>query len=224
MPEGKPTALPLRRRVRRIAGCLVAAAGLLVGASVAVAPATAAAPVGYRLSDSRIVGEAPGGFRIYLSPSAPHRAAISPLISATAGNLRSFGLQVTYAGYGRPAHARGIITVSEGSRGCAGGSSVLANTYWYYGAMRGGGYYMYRSDIVICPSRFVRSAAWQRAAIVRHEFGHAMGLGHMNTAYRGLVQIMSSYTHHGVSMYRPGDIAGLRRLAAGAARVRRYAY
>lgn len=199
----------------------MAVAGLLVGAFIAAVPAADATTTGgYVLSSSRIVGEAPGGFKVYLSPYAPHRGSISPLISATTRDLRSFGLPVTYHGYGHPAHVRGIITVSEGASGCSGGSSVLANTYWYYGSLRGGGLYMYRADVVICPTRFGNLPTWQQAAIVRHEFGHAMGLGHMNTTYRGFVQIMSSYTHTGVSMYRSGDAAGLRRLAAGAARVR----
>ena len=210
-----------RHLTPRVISAAMAVATLLVSALISTMPAAhATTPGGYVLSSSRIVGEAPGGFKVYLSPYAPHRGSISPLITATTRDLRSFGLPVTYNGYGHPAHVRGIITVSEGASGCSGGSSVLANTYWYYGSLRGGGLYMYRADIVICPSRFGNLPTWQKAAIVRHEFGHAMGLGHMNTTYRGFVQIMSSYTHTGVSMYRPGDADGLRRLAAGAARVR----
>ncbi len=208
-----------RTLILRIAGCIAAIVSMLGGAFVVSAPAQAAAP-GYALSSSRIVGEAPGGFSVYLSPYAPHRGTLSPAISIVTANLRSVGLPVVYKGYGHPAHVRGIITVSEGPAGCTGGSAVLANTYWYYGQLSGGLLYMYRSDIVICAARYARSPSWQRAAILRHEFGHAMGLAHLNSTYGSHYQVMAAYTHSGVSQYGAGDVAGLRRLAAGAARVR----
>ncbi len=219
LDESRGVSSTRRSLALRIAGCIAAIVSMLIGTFVVIAPAQAAAP-GYLLSSSRIVGEAPGGFQVYLSPYAPHRGTMSPAISIITANLRSFGLPVAYKGYGHPAHVRGIITVSEGPGGCTGGSAVLANTYWSYGSLRGGGLYMYRSDIVICAARYARSPSWQRAAILRHEFGHAMGLAHLNSTYGGHYQVMAAYTHDYVSQYGAGDAAGLRHLAAGAARVR----
>src|SRR6266700_1648576 len=198
---------------------LTAVLGLLI-AGVA-SPVTAGATVrpGYTLSNTGIIGEAPNGFKVWVAPTGTHHISIARYSSGISTQLHRYGLPVKFAGYGNPVKTRGIITVSEGSRGCSGSTTTLANTYWYYAAMPGG-YYMYRSDIVICAARYAHLSGAQRAAVLRHEFGHTMGLGHTNYSYRGTYQMMNAYLHSSVRTYEAGDVAGLKRLAAGTAIVR----
>ena len=214
-PLGRPRTL---RVPARGLGVATAIAGLLI-TGVAFATPAAATTSGYTLANAQIIGESPTGFKVYVSPSSHDHATIAWYSSRIAGQLHNYGLPVRYAGYGNPAKVRGIITVSEGSRGCSGSSTTLANTYWHYAAMPGG-YYMYRSDIVICAARYAHLSVAQRAAVLRHEFGHTMGLGHTNYSYRGTYQMMNAYLHSSVRTYEAGDIAGLKRLAAGTAIVR----
>jgi hypothetical protein len=229
--EAPPNVSRLRRRLtpgraRTIAslarrfGCGAAIVGMFVGAFVAAAPVEATVGPGYTLSNSRIVGEAPGGFKVYVSPLGSNHASLAVNSSRTAYQLGRYGLQMKYVGYGTPAKVRGIITVTEGSKGCSGSTTTLANTVWYYASLPLGGYYMYRSDIVVCPSRYARLTASQRLAVIRHEMGHAIGLGHTNYSYAGSYQIMNAYLHSGVSDYKAGDVAGIRRMVSGSAKVR----
>lgn len=51
---------------------------------------------------------------------------------------------------------------------------------------------------------------------VRHELGHALGLGHFNRSYDGEIQVMHA-TSFDATVYRSGDIAGLRALMGIAA-------
>jgi len=199
---------------------LTAVLGMLIAGVASPASVGATVRPGYTLSNSQIIGEAPNGFKVWSEPTGRHKVSIARYSSAISTQLRGYGLPVRYAGRGNPAKTRGIITVTEGSRGCSGSSTTLANTFWYYSSLPGGGYYMYRSDIVICPSRYANLSYGQRVAMLRHEFGHTMGLGHTNYTYNGSVQIMNAYLHSGVANYRSGDVAGLKRLARGTATVR----
>ena len=200
--------------------CLTAVLGMLIAGVASPASVGATVRPGYTLSNSQIIGEAPNGFKVWSEPVGRHHKSIASYSSSISTQLRGYGLPVRYAGYGSPAKTRGIITVTEGSRGCTGSSTTLANTFWYYASLPGGGYYMYRSDIVICPSRYAYLSTSQRVAMLRHEFGHTMGLGHTNYTYNGSVQIMNAYLHSGITNYRSGDVAGLKRLARGTATVR----
>ena len=200
--------------------CLTAALGMLLAGVASPASVGASVRPGYTLSNSQIIGEAPNGFKVWSEPTGRHKVSIARYSSAISTQLRGYGLPVSFAGRGTPAKTRGIITVTEGSRGCSGSSTTIANTFWYYASVPGGGYYMYRSDIVICSARYQALSTAKRVAVLRHEFGHAMGLGHTNYTYNGSVQIMNAYLHSGIRSYRSGDVAGLKRLARGTATVR----
>jgi hypothetical protein len=218
-PWWTPSTVRSFRGWTRGLACLTGVVGMLIAGIASPASAGATISPGYTLSNVHIIGESPTGFRVYVSPSATHHKSMSVYTSGISAQLHSFGLPVKYAGYGNPVKVRGIITVSESSRGCTGSTSTLANTFWYYAGMPGG-YYMYRSDIVICAARYAHLSGPQRAAVLRHEFGHTMGLGHTNYVYRGSYQVMNAYLHSGVGDYRSGDIVGLKHLAAGTAIVR----
>ena len=200
--------------------CLTAVLGMLLASVASPASAGATTLHGYTLSNSQIIGVSPTGFKVWIEPTGWHRHSIASYSRSIGTQLREYGLPVHYAGYGSPAKTRGIITVTEGSRGCSGSSTTIANTFWYYASVPGGGYYMYRSDIVICAARYQALSTAKRVAVLRHEFGHAMGLGHTNYTYSGSVQIMNAYLHSGIRSYKSGDVAGLKRLARGTAIVR----
>lgn len=183
-------------------------------------PAAVAHP-GYSFVVPRLVGEAPGGFRVYVSPSGSDARSVAARTQAAVALLRSYGLPVTYAGYGNPHNRKGIIAIGESARGCHGSGATLANTHWWYRRLPGGGYYMYRSEIPICPPQYARAGDAERNAIIRHEMGHAMGLGHTNYLYASSYQSMNAYAQEGVSSYQTGEATGLQRLAVGTDIVRR---
>jgi hypothetical protein len=166
-----------------------------------------------------MIGVTPVGFRVYAAPGTAHAQSLAATTSAVSSQLRSLGLPVVFMGYGRPTRVEGIITVAEGSAGCTGSAVTMANTFWYARGLTSGEHFMSRADIVVCPKLYLRPA-WQQAAIMRHEFGHAMGLGHMNVVYSRAYQVMNATTHTGISNYGAGDLAGLRYIVAGTARVR----
>jgi hypothetical protein len=210
-----------RRLLRGTAIGLVTVIALLSNMSRASAPTSASALPGYSLLASRLIGETPLGYRMYVQPTGPDARAIATAASTTAAQLRGLGLPVTFAGFGRPALREGIITVAEGAQGCVGSDRTLAETSATIRTLRSGDAYMLRADVAVCPRLYRQPYSLAvRLGVIRHELGHAMGLAHTNYRVNGSYQLMNAYTHSGVTDYRSGDIAGLRRLAAGAARVR----
>ncbi|HEY2042033.1 MAG TPA: hypothetical protein VGH11_05090 [Jatrophihabitans sp.] len=193
--------------------------GPLGATTVGSAKAATSAGPGYALQSSRLIGESGLGFRVYVDARAAHHTAIASEVASAVASLRRLGLNVSWSGYGTPKAAEGVIAVSEGQRGCAGAANRVANTYPYWMTLPNGDTYMYRSEIAICP-RLYQGPSWQWGATVAHEMGHAMGLAHSNAVYAGSYQLMSAVNHSGVTTYKAGDVAGLRRLAANNERVK----
>ena len=199
-----------------------AAVGVVVALTAGPVAASAASRPGYTLERSGLIGETPAGFSVYVDVHAAEHAKIAQATTGIATELRRFGLAVRYAGYGNPAPSDGRIEVNEGSSGCSAASEgrTLAVTVPYYAAAAGSDVYMSHSTITVCPS-FGRSAS--RTALtsaLKHEFGHAMGLGHTSYSYAGHHQIMYPGLQSTVTDYQAGDVRGLKTLAAGAARVK----
>jgi hypothetical protein len=213
----------IRRRLLRGATIgLFTVAAVLSNMSRASAPTAASTLPGYSLFSSRLIGETPLGYQMYVQPAATDARAIAAAASTTAAELRKLGLPVTFAGFGAPAHREGVITVAESASGCVGSNRTLAETSATIRTLRSGDAYLLRADVAVCPRLYRQPhSAAERLGVIRHELGHAMGLAHTNYQFNGSYQLMNAYTHSGVTDYRSGDIAGLRRLAAGAARVRR---
>lgn len=187
-----------------------ATGGGLVGARRALSS-------GYVLGVPGLLGETPAGFRVWVNRRAPHRANIARNAKATVALWHKLGLKATYKGYGAPRLREGIITVTEGLSGCTGGHAGIT---WHTSMpLPRRKAYMQSARVVICP-RLYRYPRWQWSATVRHELGHAVGLGHFDGSYKGSTQVMRSVNHAPVATFKAGDINGLKYLAGNNTRVR----
>ncbi|HEY3715512.1 MAG TPA: hypothetical protein VGL39_13380 [Jatrophihabitantaceae bacterium] len=182
--------------------------------------AAATGAPGYVLMDRHLIGETPIGLNVWVNPKAPHRSAIAVRASRTVTELRRLGLPVRWRGYGTPKAAEGVVQINENQSGCQGGRNVIGMTWPYWMSLPNGDLYTYRANIALCPGLFTKYGSWQWDATIRHEIGHAVGLGHTNYVYRSSHQVMNAVTHNGVTRYRAGDVNGLRRLAANNNRVK----
>lgn len=174
---------------------------------------TTSAAAGYTFLQPRLTAETPTGFGVWVDPHAAHRWAIAQSASAAASDLRSYGIVVRWRGYGSPAAGDGVVRVREGSKGCGTDGSTVGVTWGYWKTLASGARYIYRSDVYLCPKLF-RMGTWATRATVRHELGHAMGLGHTNYRYLGSYQVMNAVVRSGVTSYRSGDRRGFQTLAA----------
>lgn len=180
----------------------------------AVVPAAATTSRGYTFLQSTLVGQTPSGFGVWVDPAARHRWAIASVAAAAVANLRSYGTNIRWRGYGLPRSTEGVVRIREGSKGCGGdGGDTIGVTWAYWKTLNSGKRYVYRADIYLCP-RLFRMPTWATKATVRHELGHAMGLGHTNVRYDGSYQIMNAVVRSSVVRYRAGDRRGFRTLAA----------
>lgn len=209
--RGQLTPAAVGSIVRGPADPLVAGGGLLRAGSRSAGP-------GYTL-ERALVGQTPRGVQVWVSRTARHRAAIARGAAAAVRELRGLGLAVQWRGYGTPRAGEGIIRISERSAGCVRGTSVVGMTSPYWRILPTGAY-LYRAEIALCPMLFRRYPSRDWVATVRHEMGHAMGLGHTNYRYQGSYQLMNAVLQHGVTDYRAGDRRGLRVLAADTRRLK----
>ncbi len=168
---------------------------------------------GFTFLQPTLVGQTPAGFRVWVDRRARHRWAIGSAVSAAVHDLRGLGDNVRYRGYGLPRSTEGVVRVREGSKGCGTDGRTIGVTWAYWKTLDTGKRYVYRADVYLCPKLF-RMATWATKVTVRHELGHAMGLGHTNYRYLGSYQVMNAVVRSSVIHYRAGDRRGIRTLIA----------
>jgi hypothetical protein len=168
---------------------------------------------GYTYLQPSLIGQTPAGFRIYVDPAARHHWAMGSAASAAAYDLHALGDNVHYRGYGLPRSTEGVVRLREGSKGCGTDGRTIGVTWAYWKTLDSGKRYVYRSDVYLCPKLF-SMATWATKVTVRHELGHAMGLGHTNYRYLGTYQVMNAVVRSSVIHYRAGDRHGIERLVA----------
>ncbi|HLN76798.1 MAG TPA: hypothetical protein VK204_07095 [Nocardioidaceae bacterium] len=214
-PVGRATGVIVAPQTTLSPGTAVVREGAMAEGGLASARTTTSS--GYVLGVSGLLGETPAGLRVWVRRSAPHRAVLARNAKVTVALWKKLGLKATYKGYGAPRLREGVILVTEARSGCAGGHAGIT---WHTSMpLPHNKAYMQSARVVICPQLF-RYAKWQWSATVRHELGHAAGLGHFDGRYKGSTQVMRSVNHAPVSTFKAGDINGLKYFASNNNRVR----
>jgi hypothetical protein len=191
-----------------------------VGSGLSTAlPTLGTTTPGYSLATRGLLGLTPRGLHVWVHPKAGHRANLVRHAKATVAYWRNLGLHARYEGLGTPRLREGVVTLTEGSTGCKAGTARVGNTWQSWRSLPGGKAYIYGARIVICP-RLYRYARWQWSATVRHELGHAAGLGHFDRYYRGSTQVMRWANKSPVASFKGGDRNGLRYFAGNKTLVR----
>lgn len=149
--------------------------------------------------------------KVYLSTSQLPSAGESLLRSAigTFNQVSGLGADVVYGGRTTdtsPTSAHRFLVV-WGS-GCASTSLACTTT-----TTQGTDHFVFQARTAITPSRYAanpNTALW--VGTLMHELGHALGLGHYDSAYGGTYQLMR--WANGPNAIQHGDANGLRRMAA----------
>jgi hypothetical protein len=170
---------------------------------------------GYTLYAPNMKGS-PFAERIWLDPTSYHANLLMPFLPQVVNELRSWGFDLTYIGYahgGAPSYAGGI-TVSSAVclSGDSGYTNIDARTY------PNGDSYIEHADVKICTTSYAGEFGVQNELIkvLRHEIGHAMGMGHYEPIYNGARQLMNpdvSTAAPNEIDYQTGDRNGLGYLA-----------
>lgn len=207
---------PTRHFAPLLAVLAAVAAALPLSLVTTAGGAGAAGNVGWLREDTSVLGVTPFGLRVVVDRSTPHHAANYRLSRSVALELNSFGLPVTFGAWGSTRQATGKLVITESAFGCNGGAQAITRTWLH--TLTDGRHVIERGEISVCPSMF-RLPSWKWSAVLRHEFGHAVGLGHYNAQFNGSWQIMLG-TDARVRDYQAGDRAGLRWLAHNAAAIK----
>jgi hypothetical protein len=232
-------------RVSRLA---VAVLALLVTVLVDTGRATAAVPAGpgrasgfytvlggHDFQCRTPVTYYPRGMNVWILAGTPHVGVLRIAVAHAVGQARRYGVDVRYRGVAATRDAAvgtveglGAITVTESgtrTRACANptGTSGLLREGVALPMTQNLGFIeeIENADITLCPQVWPGGIDYV-TAVVMHELGHAVGLGHYPGTFHATPQLMNPVVPAGApTTYQAGDVNGLRYLAYQARRVAR---
>lgn len=197
--------------MKRIALALLMIFGVITAQA---ADATPAQPVdGYQLIVPNLISVTLADQHTYIDP-ATYRAHpfLGPFVASVTNQMHSYGFHMYYSGTTLPA-AQGRISFKVDQLGCRDLAPVGIAVY--FDSTLNDHAFVTSARIYLCPALFSHSSTYVTRQI-RHEVGHAQGLGPFDGVYSGHHQVMSDFTYYpSISNYQAGDVNGLRRNAAG---------
>ncbi len=185
---------------------------------------------GSALEGTGAVADFGRGYDVRVDPAAPHAAGIADAVEYAVAQLQKYGIEARYRGIGTaPASASSYGRITVGEATDAAQDDCLHATSADSGAVTEGvalpsfqdvgiAVRVNSAQVTFCPPVWSHDQHYV-TAIALHELGHAVGLGHYPSTYRGAVQVMNPIVPD-VSTYQAGDVNGLRYLVAQTARLR----
>ena len=219
-------------------------AGTVQGSTEATAPRGPGSSSGFftygggsSLEGTGPIADFPAGMYVWVLAGTRHVSEMRQSVAYAVSQLRRYGIDVVFRGLAKNVTAvkgpgdvgsSGTILVTEkvhqpvapcnmvpgsGSRSLAEG--VTKPFTEQVGAVK----QIDASAVTFCPDVWARGLT-AVTDLALHEMGHAVGLGHFRGTYRGGAQVMNPVAS-ALTAYQPGDINGLRYIAAQTARLNR---
>jgi hypothetical protein len=183
------------------------------GAAVVPAPDARAATAGergYTLLLHPAAALWPTGMAVWVKPGK-HTATDVTWARYAVQQLRRYGVAVRWGGVDATTHRHAITLTETAPSGCHGEDGYGGQ----YAAERNGGpWYVDHAFVRVCPGTYRYTRRSWTENLYLHEFGHAVGLGHVYAPYRGHLQVMRPNSADGVTRYQAGDINGLHKIVA----------
>lgn len=206
----------LSRRVAAAVAAVLMALSVTVFAGAGNASA-ASSSHGYTM-EFHDAGLVAGGLKLYVKPGQTHSKVLAKYAKYAVRQIRKSKVPVTFGGWSKKNVSARAIWVIEVPNGCTRqGGDTIAHASPHYTTTDAGYDAIDGSKIVICTGTFRTNGVTR--AILMHELGHAVGLGHYPKVYRGHLQIMNPQAQTEDVTYQAGDRAGLRRIAATSRRI-----
>lgn len=171
---------------------------------------------GWRKLTASVLGPTPLGLHVVVDSAPRHHDALWHTSRTVVQELHALGLPLTFSGYGSTAAANGKLVITENTSSCSGGASAITHTALQ--KLTDAHTVIQRGTIGVCPGTF-GLPQWKWLTVMRHEFGHAVGLGHFNITFKGAWQIMLGADARARD-YQAGDRAGLKWIVGNAAAIR----
>jgi hypothetical protein len=192
---------------------LAAAIAIVFTPAPSLSGPAAATDIGYRMFKPR-TGIVPTGLDVWVVPGR-HTALDVRLTRFAVERLRAQQLPIRFRGVSAHPSRRHTVVVAERATVRDGGAG-----YGGFASASEAGYTVVTSGYVYLSVRrgYGMSTDFERNLWL-HEFGHVVGLDHYLTGYHGRTQVMYPLVLP-IGDYQPGDINGLRAVAANTDAIR----